>query len=933
MSTMLRDLLSENIVITDSSDPKRRFDWHTHVSQIQPKGKFAFNRDGLETLWDLYCDTVIEIEDPNLGLSEVPNSHGPILVDIDLKIVHPEGTSFDDNFYSREQVLETIGVYQSVLRRVVESCSDEQLICFVLERPPYRPNPDSDVVKNGFHAHFPNLFLSQEDQRVHVIPRVRDELSSLETFNNFVEDSGSVVDDVSDKVWLMYGSKKEGTPAPYRLTEIYNHAREKISLEEALKTHHIFDAREESISMKSRYTYYLPRVLSILPGHRKVQSIKKGIDCYVATRSASNTKKTNRPSKGPHKVNNPSAHEVRDGLRIARKLVPMLSQFRADDRDEWMTIGWALYNIGDGCDEALDLWLQHSQRSDKYDETICIDNWNRMSKGNITLGTLRYYAEMDNPKMFAEFKKENLQHHRKNALNGSHFDIARILYEEYASQFVCASIKNKMWYQFVDHHWKQIDEGTFLFNKISTRVVEEFIEDGKGYISELATDEENVKDRVINSKVERVQKLIAKLKDHSFKKNVMNEAAHVFYDERFKDKLDQDPNLIAFDNGVYDLKNLIFRAGCPEDFISKKLTIPYREYNSSDDEVQEVLQCLEKLFPDKSLRNYFLDIYSDIFMGGNSKKIFVVWTGTGNNGKSVMQHMLEDMLGPLSVKMPTTVFSGPKVKAGQANPEMVRLAPPVRSATFEEPDGDESFNIGILKAVTGGDKIGVRDLYQAGKEIRDLKPMFMPTLICNKLPRMRHADDAYWDRVKVIPYESKFIRPGNPCPESYEEQLREKQFPMDMHFSSKIPDLLAPFAWLLLEHRKNPTRQEEPDKVREATVMYRKQNDDFRKFDDEKIIRDPVAELTMDELFNTFRFWFSDSYPNRRADLPDRDTIKQYFIGFWGESTWNRNRFVGFRIRQLEDDCEDNQSFEVASEDLVASDKLVESDELVAPAI
>ena len=32
--------------------------WHTHVSLVQPKGRFNFNRKGIEKLWDIYCDNI-----------------------------------------------------------------------------------------------------------------------------------------------------------------------------------------------------------------------------------------------------------------------------------------------------------------------------------------------------------------------------------------------------------------------------------------------------------------------------------------------------------------------------------------------------------------------------------------------------------------------------------------------------------------------------------------------------------------------------------------------------------------------------------------------------------------------------------------------------------------------------------------------------------
>ncbi len=892
MSDQLREILQQCAV--GQGGDKRKAMWHTHVSQVQPHGKYAIGRSHLEDFWNEYCEVVASNHNPMLGLAERPKDYGPVLVDIDLKIDHPESSDLTKPFYTEDHIIETIEAYQSVLRQIVEGCTDDHLTCVVLERPPYRPNPDSDAIKNGFHLQFTNVFLTEDAQRVHLIPRVRDIIKEQETFDVFVPDSGSVVDDVSGKHWLMYGSTKNELVEPYRVTKVYNYDCKEIPLEEAFKDHVIYDMDEEIINIRGNVEYYLPRILSIVQHHRPSSQIKKGVACPVM-------QKAKRNKTGTKKL----TMDVADGLRQASKLLPMLADHRAIDRDEWMAVGWALYNIGEGCPEALDLWLQHSQRSKDYNETGCVDAWTRMVPRGVTLRTLHFYAKVDNPIKYGEFQTECVDHYIKEAIDGSHYDIAQILHAEYGDEFVCAQIKPPIWFQFVNHRWKEIDEGTYLFNKISREVVSKFTSIGKRFMTRLGeSDELTATDKSTNAKIDRVTKLIGSLKNHGYKKNVMLEAAHAFYDERFKRKLDQDPDLVAFQNGVYDLKRNVFRAGRPEDFISQAMPISYHNYLETDDAVMEVNEFFMKVLPDTEVRNFFMDIYSDVFVGGNPHKIVLVWTGCGNNGKSIAQHLFEDMLGVLAVKLPTTLFSGQKVKAGAANPEMVRLAPPCRWGAAEEPDGGESLNIGLIKSMTGGDKMGVRDLFQKGKEVVDVKPMFLLTFITNKLPRIKQSDPAFWDRMKVIPFESVFVRPGQPCPETFAEQLAAKKFPMDMHFSTKIPDMLAPLAWVLLEHRKKPTMYFEPEKVREATNAYRRQNDDYRKFIQEQILEDVNGLLPLDQLFTQFRFWFNDSYPNRRHDLPDKDAVKEYFLNSWGESSWDRNKFVGYRLRGIDDDLE-----------------------------
>ena len=225
-------------------------------------------------------------------------------------------------------------------------------------------------------------------------------------------------------------------------------------------------------------------------------------------------------------------------------------------------------------------------------------------------------------------RKEQTKTHLKDSIKGSHNDIAKALYSMYGDEFVCASISGKTWYQFRKPVWEEVEEGTTLRARIS----EDIVKDLTKMLTDLGKEaEENAEDKsdvnAIMKRSQQIWKLIANLKSAPYKNNIMKEAMEVFTIEDLKAKLNQNGHLIAFKNGVYDLKNNIFRDGLPEDFLSKHIPIEYKEYNESDEDVQNVIEFLQKIFPDKSVRTYFLDTYSDIFVGGNPQKKVYLWTG------------------------------------------------------------------------------------------------------------------------------------------------------------------------------------------------------------------------------------------------------------------------------------------------------------------
>ena len=55
----------------------------------------------------------------------------------------------------------------------------------------------------------------------------------------------------------------------------------------------------------------------------------------------------------------------------------------------------------------------------------------------------------------------------------------------------------------------------------------------------------------------------------------MKEAKEHFFDKHFMDKLDNDPNLLCFKNGVIDFEKKIFRIAKPDDYVSLCTNIDY----------------------------------------------------------------------------------------------------------------------------------------------------------------------------------------------------------------------------------------------------------------------------------------------------------------------------------------------------------------------
>lgn len=839
------------------------------------------------------------------GIVERSFAQMAVIADIDIKVDEDTPNLPIRELYTAAQAETVISAYQTVLKIIVDRCTDKMLMCVLLEKQPYNEDVgEHSYRKHGFHLHFPNLFMSKEDQQAHLFPRVQQILTQSKVFQNLgFEDSGKLIDrGVYTVNWLLYGSSKKERAEPYKVTAIYDHRMRQLTLTQAFRDYDLFDGDEEPVADKvpdfaSNPSKYMPWILSVVPNGRSIAVVKRNLPPAILEKRVRDLK----PKRTETEL---SAEEIKENIETAKTLLPMVSAARARDRNEWMRMGWLLYCISDGNEEGFQLWNTFSSQDDSYDEAVCVREWQNMTKKGIGIGTLRHYAEMDSPDEYKKFKAVKAKSEVRRAIDGSHNNLAKVLYVMFGDQFVCANYSQDIWYQYQGNRWEQIDGGVYLRQKISSDLGALYAEMGKELAHEMLSSKDDTLRPVYQARQKQVQKMILNLCTATYKNNIMKEAREVFYDSSFTRKLDADPYLIGFENGVFDLKLNHFRKGCPTDFLSKSMPFAFPSFTTNDPKVIFVRKFLEQIFVNPAIRRYFMDVSSDVFQGGNHQKIVQFWTGEGNNGKSIVSMLFEKMLGELSIKMNTNVLTGKKPSAGSANADLARTGGGVRLAVFDEPDPGEMINPGPFKHYSGNDTYFARDLYEGGKNCKEIRPMYKMIMICNKLPEFRNMDAATGRRIIVIPFETLFCRPSDPAPEDPIEQIRLKRFPIDESFADKIPDMVPAFCWLLLEHRKTlKGARVIPNEVRVATENYRKKNDFYKAFISERIVDDEQGSVLLRDLYDEFKSWHRESMPN--SSPPTRIDVEEHFSRIWGPSQGPTKKWEGHRRRVAADDQQD----------------------------
>jgi len=838
MDIRLADFLQAHEV--DKNEP------FTHTSKIRPLRRYNIPETDIEEFYAIYNQIVND--GGTLGITEKPQDIVPLIIDIDFRCSLDQGIK---RYYKPKHIRDIVTIYQEIIAEICVDPKDEYFYCCVLEKT--SPSVYQGRCKDGFHLHFPHFFTEPWVQKEYI----RTKVIQLVQERKILADIPILepIDKVFDKnipavCWLMYGSRKDIKAEAYKVTKRYNKDLELLQIKDVFKNKYPTGTR----------AWNMPRYLSIRQGVGPTP-LKQDAVCRKPVLKKSRKKEYQR-----------ELDVILSELIVSEQLLEMLNDDRADDYALWMEIGWILYNISEGHQKGLDLWITFSGRSEKFQDGVCEKEWEKMEVKEYTLATLKYLAKNDSPNEYSSWKDNIINHTLQQGINMAHNDIARILFILYENEMKCIDIEKEEWVVFKGHRWQKSKKGVDLRWHISHELVNQYSRLICHYSTRAQEEEDQEQKQMYNSKSLMISKLIDKLKNNSFKNCIMKEAMEYFHDKDFITKMDENPNLLVCENGVYDAEAKIFRDGRPDDYCTKSTNLYYHDFEEDDERIVELNEIFKKTFVNPKLFTFFKQTVSDLIRGGNRHKIFVIWTGVGDNGKSICADLLENALGDYYYTPPTTMLTGKQQQSSGATSELMPCKG-ARAVVVSETDNADVLNCGTMKKLTGGDPFYVRGNF---KEAAKVTPQFKLILHCNKMPNISAEDKASWNRIRVLPYESTFVN-KNMAPESEEEQWSKKMFPKDKTLKDRLKDLAEPFLWWLIkEYEKfGDSDLYEPPAVKSATDAYHKTNDFYMQFIDERIKEtgDKKDFITLTVIYALFKIWFKDSFPG--AKIPSRQNVKE----------------------------------------------------------
>ena len=473
-------------------------------------------------------------------------------------------------------------------------------------------------------------------------------------------------------------------------------------------------------------------------------------------------------------------------LNEVNVLVSLLSSERCDNYVDWINVGFCLNNI---TIKGFEIWEQWSRQSSKFKEGVCQTKWQtfiRQTHPNIN--TLRFWAHLDQPEKYqTQYVSIQIESYLKNIFikNGSTTSIANLINLLHGKKFVsviCQS--NVSWFIFQGHRWFSYENDSvsdvIIRNEIKTLLTEYYFK----LLTQLKEKPDN--DYLIKL-IDKAGKVMLQIEDVRFRQKCALDFAMLVYQKDFIKRLNNNPKLLCFENGVYDFETNVFRHGLPEDYNTFSTGYDYVTYEDGDPLICEIWNFMCQLFPQEPENGYplaenTLKLLGSFLCDGNNLQKFHVWTGTGRNGKSAILKLLQMILGDYIKCINISHFTQKQYnQTGAPCPDIIRLKGAKIVYTCEPEDGS-TFNLGVIKNWTGQDTITSRNLFE--KELTDFTARFAVIDICNKISKMPTTitdnDKAVLERFVITPFISFFTQTpdlDNPFEFQINTQLESKKFP------------------------------------------------------------------------------------------------------------------------------------------------------------
>ncbi|MEX3481296.1 phage/plasmid primase, P4 family [Staphylococcus hominis] len=410
--------------------------------------------------------------------------------------------------------------------------------------------------------------------------------------------------------------------------------------------------------------------------------------------------------------------------------------------------------------------------------------------------------------------------------------------DRYGHLYKHSYITNKF-YIYDGQKWKVDDRGAI--RKLIDEMIES-IKNEKVLHSEDVTEEEAR---------EAFQKYYKKTRGTQSKKNIMNELMH--RKTVTPDEFDKDDMLLNVANGYIDLTSRELYKHDINRMFSQIANTDYSE------KMQPAvwLDFLNDIFAgDKAVIRYIQKALGYSLTGSTREQVMFILFGKGRNGKSIFVETIAEILGDYSNNMQAKSLM--VKKNDNVNTDIARLSK-ARFVTSSEPNEGFRFDEGLIKQITGGDKVTARFLYA---EEFEYTPKFKIWVSTNHKPIIRGTDDGIWRRLVLIPFDVQIPE------EKVDKDLKYKL----LREAPAILNWMAEGAYMWMREGL-----ELPEKLKASSKAYRTEMDVIEQFIEDECKRVDDGRVKANELYSVYKNWANENNAYKMSNKDFGQKMKEKF--------------------------------------------------------
>ena len=881
-------------------------------------GSYKINDSDLKNFMeDMYYQKVFVKGQPEHLTEKQLIENGPVLIDIDLRYE----TEITTKQHTKDHIIDAVMLYAEKIKQLLDIPDGTRIEVFVMEKNDV--NTLENKTKDGIHMIF-GIQMHKALQvllRKKVLPELKEIWDGLPITNDWedVLDEGVTKGFVN---WQVYGSRKPANQTyliKYHFDLIF---KADIEIEENLLAK--FSTEKYIYKLSARYTEhpafpfntgvqaeFEAAKLALHQTSKKADAPKHKIKIKLSGGKSSsayadidseatldNMLETMFDNIGPMDYRLKETHDYAMSLPA--------SYYGPGSYSKWLKVGMALHNTKP---ELFLTWLKFSCQENcrdtlkgtngKFDWRNVPELYEQWTKFSATEGlthrSIMYWSKNDAREKYDAIRTATIDFFIDQSIQtATEFDLASVLYNMFKDRFACVSVKNKVWFEYINHRWHEIDSGNTLRMAISKEMHQIYFErtcETTNKANSLGDPGEPGREKLMKVS-QKIGDICTLLKKTQSKQNIMREACELFYDKDFMSKLDRNPYLLCFNNGVVDFKQKLFRKGQPNDFLSKCTNIDYVPYNptKSGSVMREINDFMSQLFPVKELENYMWDHLASCLIGVNTNQTFHVYKGSGRNGKSALTSLMSKSMGSYKGTVPISLITGKRNAIGSTSSEVAQLDG-VRYAVMQEPTKGDKINEGTMKELTGGtDPIQARALF---KDTVTFVPQFKLVVCTNTDFEDTSNDDGTWRRMRYIDFMSKFL--DNP----YEDEIKfprsecPYQFPLDKKLEERFESWAPVFMSGLVQRTyENLGLVKDCHSVMANSDKHREGQDYFTGFVKDKLRKKEGEHVKKTALYEEFKKWYIQNYGK---DIPKGKELNEFMdkrFGIHTKAGWSNIELI-----------------------------------------